>query len=371
MRVSRTDAYASATVIVHFTFALGVANVALPLLALSAGYSAAQIGVLTAASAVAQLGARATVPYLTRRFPDRTLVATAITLLAVSCGLVAVSPAVLPFTVSELLQGAARGYFWSGSQLHAVHTRPSPLRAIAFVNLVSSVGLVTGPVVAGALAARPEVALASAATVAALGIVPAMLMSRLQPVPTHERAESGALWRRPPILRSSAASAGAGAWSALLVSYIPVVLAGAKPGPTVGTLVALANASNIVGSVAVGLVRPAHAGRWLAAGMAANGIGLALVAPAASSTGAVALLLVLSGLGSGALLTLGTALATAAVDDRDRANAIALIGGVRAAAMLVTPLAVAAAVTALPLAAALGGLGLLIALPAVSRRRAP
>lgn len=50
---------ASAT-IVAFSFALGVSNVALPLVALEAGYGVSDIGVLTAMSALAQLVVRAT-----------------------------------------------------------------------------------------------------------------------------------------------------------------------------------------------------------------------------------------------------------------------------------------------------------------------
>jgi MFS family permease len=369
MSSSRTDRYASAMAIVQFSFALGVANVALPLLALAAGYTAAQIGVLTAVSAVAQLAVRTTVPALTRRFSDRTLVTTATVLLAVSCALVSLSTAAVPFTLSEVLQGVARGYFWSGSQLHAVRTRSSPLRAIAFVNLISSVGLVAGPVVAGLLAAQSQVALTLAAGAAVLGSAAAMLMTRLAALEAHERGESSVVWRRPPVLRSSTASAGAGAWSALLVSYVPVVLAGQQPGSIVGILVALANASNIVGSVVVAAVRSGHLGRWLVAGAVANGVGLALVTPSASSVFFAGLVLVLSGLGSGVLLTLGPALATAAVGEHERASAIALTGGARAAAMLVTPLVVAAAVTTVPLGAAIGAVGVVLTIPAVIRRR--
>jgi MFS family permease len=366
---SRRDRYASAIAIVQFSFGLGVANVALPLLALAAGYTAAQIGVLTAVSAVSQLAGRTTVPALTRRFSDRALVTTATALLATSCGLVALSAAPLPFTIAEVFQGAARGYFWSGSQLHAVRTRSSPLRAIAYMNLVSSVGLVAGPVVAGLLAAQPDVALMLAAGAAVLGAAASMLMTRLAALETPVRGESSVVWRRPAVLRSSTASAGAGAWSALLVSYVPVVLAGQQPGSIVGMLVALANAGNIVGSVVVAAVRPGHLGRWLAAGAAANGVGLALVAPAASSVLIAGFVLVLSGLGAGALLTLGPAVATAAVGEHERASVIALTGGARAAAMFVTPLVVAAAVTAVPLGAAIGALGVVLAIPAVIRRR--
>src|SRR5438128_2472264 len=50
--------------------ALGMASVALPLLALHAGYSKSSVGLLTAASAVSQMGVRMVLGLVMRRYPD-------------------------------------------------------------------------------------------------------------------------------------------------------------------------------------------------------------------------------------------------------------------------------------------------------------
>ena len=365
------DALASASSITLFSFGLGVSNLAFPLAALGAGYGAAQIGVLTAVSAVAQLLVRTTIPALGRRFADRTMVSAAAALLAASCAVVVISTAAVPFVIGELLQGAARGYFWSGSQLHGIRTSASALKAIARVNLLSSAGLLLGPLTAGALAEKSSTtALTLAAAGAALGTGAGMLMTRLPVLGAPSAEEGGRTWRRPAVLRGSLASTGAGAWSALIVSYLPVLLASEQPPFVVGVLVAVANGANILASVVVGVLRHDGLGGWLIASTVSNGLGLALVAPAAGSVPLAAAALVLCGLGSGALLTLGPALATMGVADDHRASAIAVTGGCRAAALLVTPLAVAGAVTALPLGVAIAVIGVVLAVPLRIRRAA-
>jgi hypothetical protein len=321
--------------------------------------------VLTAISAVAQLLVRASIPAISRRYADRSLVSGSAALIAASCAVVALSTAVVPFVAAELLQGAARGYFWSGSQLHAVRTSRSPLKGIARMNLLSSAGLLAGPVTAGALAGSSVSAgLVLASGLAALGCGAALFMDRL-PVLKAAVAESDSvnLCRRPPVIRGSAASWGGGAWSALLVSYVPVILAGEQPTVVVGVLVAVANGANIVGSAVVGVIPPGRTGAWLVAGTVANGCGLAVVAPAASSVWTAAAALIVCGLGSGALLTIGPVLATEAVSDDERAGAIAVTGGARAAGLLVTPLIVAGAISVMPLAAAMAVMGAVLAVP--------
>jgi MFS family permease len=358
------DGLASAGAILLFSFSLWLSNLALPLVALAAGYSATEIGILTAVSALAQLGVRATIPALARRFPDRTLVSGSSGLLAAACALVALSTAVVPFVVAELLQGAARGYFWSGSQLHGVRTGGSAIRAIAKVNLLSSVGLVAGPLTAGVLAGRSDRAgllIGAGAAVLATGC--ALLMTRLPTLTSPDRARSERLWRRPAVVRGSLASAGGGAFTALIMSYLPVLLAAEQSAVVVGVLVAIANAAHTLSSAAIGMVPPARVDRWLIACTVANGIGLAVVAPAAGSIPLAVAALVLCGCGSGALLTMGPAVATDAVREDERAAAIAVTGVSRAAALMATPLAVAAAVTLIPLSAAVSLVGLALAVP--------
>src|SRR4051794_25184493 len=102
------DLVASATTAGIIGLALGVAGVALPLLAIRAGYSATQIGALPAVSAVAQLVSRLNLGSLMRRIPEWMLISSAGLFLALSCGLVALSASVVPFVIAQLLQGVAR-----------------------------------------------------------------------------------------------------------------------------------------------------------------------------------------------------------------------------------------------------------------------
>ncbi|MCW2635597.1 MAG: arabinose efflux permease family protein, partial [Blastococcus sp.] len=88
-RVPSRDVVASAGGAGVYSLALGVASVGLPLLALRAGYSATEIGALTALSAVAQMVTRMFLGPAMRRWPDWTLIAGAGLLLAVSSGTVA------------------------------------------------------------------------------------------------------------------------------------------------------------------------------------------------------------------------------------------------------------------------------------------
>lgn len=360
---------AAAATIVAFSFALGVSNVALPLAALQAGYGLGAIGALSATSALAQLAVRATVSRATRRFTDRALIGGACCLLLVCCAVLVWSTAPAAFVAAQLAQGAGRGYFWTGSQLHAVRTAASSRRGLARVNLIASVGMLTGPVAAGAFGDRSPGALAIAAVVAAAGVAAASLMTRL---PLLEPARAGspvAVWKRADIRSTGWGSASTGAWTALIVSFVPVLLAEEHPTLVVGVLIAVANASSIAGSVAVGWARQRQLAWLFRSSLVAIGAGVALLPPAAASAALCGGLLIVSGLGAGALLTLSPALAIDSVHGERRAEALAVTGSFRAGALLVTPLAVAGAVVLMPLSAALAAVGATIA--AVAARRPP
>lgn len=337
----------------------------MPLLALHAGYSGAAVGVLTALSAVAQMGVRSMLGIALSRFPDRLLVVVAAALLAASNGLVAVSPAVVPFAIAELLQGAARGLFWTGSQSHVVR-RPGPaVKALATVNFVSSIGLLVGPVVAGAIA---EHDLAVSLWVAgAVGAVSALIASRMDSYPPYApppRERGDRLWRRPPVAVACWAGVSAGAWRGLLGSFVPVVLTAAgQTAAAVGVLVAVANAASLAGAGGVGRLRSGASSGILAAGTAATGLGLALAAVAAHEPVLAAVALAASGVGAGALQTLGPALAAESVHPEERGMAIATTGTFRAGALLVAPLAVSGLVLVLPAAAGLAVAGVLASTP--------
>lgn len=366
------DAAMSACGAALFSLALGVGTVAAPLLALSAGYSAAQVGLLIALSAVSQMGTRVFMGAMMRRLPDKVFVAAAAALLGLSSLLLVLSAEPASFVVSQLLQGVARAFFWTGTQTHAVRVSPSAVGALARVNVASGVGQVSGPLVAGLLTERStDLALAVAAGVCALTIVPALLLVRLPPfVPLADRAARGRIWQRPGVDAACWSGATAGAWRGLLNSYVPVVLARAQQSPSmIGLLIAGANGASLVATGLAGRVHGAGLRRSLVLGIVTTGLGTALVAPAAAVTLAAAVALAISGFGAGVLQTVGPAVATDAVDPEERGEAIASAGTFRAGALFVAPFGVAGLVTLLPLAPALSVAGLVLVAPVWSVRR--
>jgi MFS family permease len=350
---------------------LGAASVALPLLALQAGYSAFEIGALTAASAVSQMLIRLALGWAMRRWPDWTLIAGAEIALAASCAVVTLSTTLVPFVLAQLLQGVSRACFWTGSQTHVVRGSGRAAGALAQVNLVASVGLLAGPLVAGVLSeTTPALALAVAAGIALTGLAPTLLLDRLPPfVPPADRPP-GRMWRRPGVDVGCWAGMTAGAWRALLTSYVPVALDAARQSATtIGVLVAAANGAQLLGTALAGRVRTHLTVPALLVGILATGAATALTAAVAWSPPLAALVLVVSGMAAGAVQVLGPALAAESVHPQERGEAIALTGTFRAAALLTAPLAVAGMVVVVPLTPAIAVVGAGMTLPAFALRK--
>lgn len=343
-RRPRRDATGSGLSALLFCAGLGLATVALPLVALLSGYSGVAVGIFASVSAVSQVGVRFFLAAAMRRWSDRSLVAVAGLLLAASSGLVALSTAVVLFLVAELLQGAARACFWTGAQTHVVRGRLTAVRALANLNLTSSLGILAGPAAAGVLIDHdPDLALWVAAVVSLLSSVPAMALDRLPPftVPAEGRPPGG-LRRRPGVRAGCLAAGCEGTWRALLNSYVPVILDTARHSSSViGILISAANAASIVSSVAVARVRPGRASLAVSLSIVAAGAGIAALAVTAAHAVPAAIALAVSGLGAGALQTMGPAMAATAVDTQEKGEAIAVIGTVRAAAQFPVPLALA------------------------------
>jgi MFS family permease len=355
-----------------FSLSLGLASVALPLLALRAGYSGVEVGLLTAASAVSQMSARMVLGRVMRVLPDWTLVAAAGVSLALGNAAVVVSTAVVPFVLAQLLQGVARACFWTGSQTHVVRGPGSSVGALAVVNFVSAVGLLGGPVLAGLVSERsPQLAMALGAGIAVLATVPAFFLDRLPPFTPSADPPPGRLWRRPGVGAACWAGVTAGAWRGLLGSYVPVALDAARqPASTIGVLVSTANGASIAGAALVGRVRGAWVARSLVLGTLATGGAVAVVALAAGHALLAGAALAISGLGAGALQTVGPAVAADSVHPEERGEAVAVTGTFRAAALFGAPLGIAGLITAIPLSAAMALTGALIALPAfIARHR--
>jgi MFS family permease len=356
------DTVASAGGAAVFSCSLGIATVALPLLALRTGYSPAQVGVLTAVSAIAQMATRLVLGAAMRLVGDWVLIVAAGAALCLSNGLVVASAALVPFALAELLQGVARACFWTGSQTHVVRGSGRSVGALATINFISSLGLLAGPVLAGLLVEHsPRTALGVGSAIAAAAMVPALALDRLPPFRPPVERSPGRIWRRSGVDVGCWAGVSAGAWRGLLSSYVPVALDAARqPASTIGVLVSVANGASVVGSALVARVH----GRWVVRsfvlGTLATGVATGLVALAAEAWWAAAALLAVSGLGAGALQTIGPAIATDSVHPEERGDAIAAAGTFRAAALFAAPLTVAGAVAVIPLAVAMGLAGALI-----------
>ena len=370
-RVFSRDAAAAIAGAVIFSLSLGLATVAVPLLALRAGYSAAEIGAITAVSAVAQMATRMAMGPAMRRWADWTLITAAGFLLAASCGLMAISAAVAPLVIANLLQGAARACFFTGTQTHVVRGPGRAVGALATTNFASSIGLLVGPALAGVLSERtPVLALTVASSIALLGIVPTFLLARLPPFSPPADRPPGRMWRRPGVDIGCWAAVVAGSWRGLLSSFVPVALDAARQSSsTIGVLVSVANGASVAGSVVVARVRDRGV-RWaFAVGTLAAGAGTGLTAALAGHVVLAGCVLAISGLGAGALQTVGPAIATDSVHPEERGDAIAAAGTFRAAALFVAPLAVSGLVGVIALAPAMALAGAAMTLPALALRR--
>jgi MFS family permease len=365
------DLTAAATTTAITGLALGVAAVALPLLAIRAGYSAAEIGALTAVSAVAQLVSRMSLGALMRRVPEWTLIASAGFFLALSCGLVALSAAVVPFVVAQLLQGVARAFHWTCMTAHLVRGPGKPAPRLALVNFTSGVGALAGPVIAGLLSERtPVLALTVAVGLGLAASVPTFLLDRHPPFAPPKDRPKGRVWRRPGVDVGCCAALTAGGWQALLTSYVPVALVAAgQDASTIGALVAAANGAMLVAAGLAGRVRRRWQPPVVLAAILVGGTAVALTAAVAGGVALSAVVLAAGGYAAGTLQVLGSAVVADSVHPEERGEAVAASGTFRAIAMFGTPLAVAGLISVVPLAPAVAAVGVALGLPAVVLRR--
>lgn len=244
----------------------------------------------------------------------------------------------------------------------------SSLRGIAAVNGASSIGLLAGPIVAGLLTQHSVSATAVAAAVAALAVLPTRAMDYAAPANQQSQARLRDVWRIRSVLAGYWASATGGAWSGLVNSYAPVVLARAgQSSSTIGFLISCANAANILGSVIIGRLSRRHVTTGYVACTATAGIGTVLVGLTSGIVPLTSAALVVSGFGAGTLLTLGPSLATDGVRPESRPDALAAAGTFRSAALFATPLGIAVLSHVLPLGLAVAALGIPIMLTTLHR----
>jgi hypothetical protein len=369
MRRVRRDQVAVTAVSLLFMFAVGMATVVLPLLAVRSGYSLAVISLFASLSAIAQIFARAVSGIVLRRLPDRTLLAAAPVAHVASVGLVLPDVTGATLAGAWVLQGLARACFWSGAQSHVVRGPGSAMGPLAVLNVVASLGQLGGPVTGGLLlGVDPRAAVVATALVGAAALVAVLGVERLPPFETAPGG-SRALLRAPGGAAACWSGATAGAWRGLMDGLVPAALQTARHSAgTVGAVVSVANAAAVVGSAAVARTTPTATGRVYAACTLSGGLGMAAFGVVTADPVAAAAALALAALGAGALQTLGPALASAAVGAGEQGDAIAVYGTVRAVAMFAAPLGVAVLVTSVALAPALLVTGALLSAPAAAGR---
>jgi hypothetical protein len=363
------DRFAASMAVLGFSISLGTGQLALPLLALAVGYDAATVGIFAAVSAVAQLGFRLGLPWLLRRYPDRSLMVVACLMIVGSYALLLFSTLLAAFVVAQLLQGSARALFWTSSQTHAVRGTRASVGALARVQLVGNIGTLTGPAVAGVISGISlDLALGLGLVTGVVGAAFGMATHHLAPFTRDTRRPGEArVWRRAGVDVGCWASFTAGGWRALLGSYFPVVLVGAGLGPSaVGAFIALADAASFAAAAVLTRYTPSSTRLVIEASVLATVVGVVALPLVAGMPLLAALLIVVGGGGAGMLLTLGPAIASDAVGANDRGDAIAAAGTFRAAALFATPAGIAAslALVSLPVGVALAGI--LLGLPTVA-----
>ncbi|GAA1698107.1 purine ribonucleoside efflux pump NepI [Microcella alkalica] len=344
-----------------FSFTLGLLGVTIPLLAVSYGYRIADIGVLVAISGAAQLVSRLWIGALLRKVSDKWLVIAAGVLLTASCLLITVSSLFAVFVISQLLQGAARAYFWTASQTHVVRVAERSVGGLARFNLAAGIGALAGPLAAGILIQfQGQWTLITGAIGSAIATVFAILLVRLPPFAPPAHSSNTRMWRRPEIRAGICMGTIAGSWRGILGSYVPVILAVAGISPViVGTLATVANLAAVAGGSGIGLIRPLRPRVVLLVSGLATGLSVAALGLMAGDPILAGVCLAISGLGAGALQTISTAAVADAVHAEERGDSIATSGTYRAAALVLTPLIAAGVVAVAPISIAFVVVGLL------------
>jgi MFS family permease len=348
-----------------FALSLGVAVVAVPLVALGAGYDPAAIGFLAATTALAQLSTRLTLPWLLGRFADRSLVGLAALLMLAGFCLLLVSTALPAFLLAQVAQGAARAIFWTSSQTHAIRSGGSQVRRLVDLNLAGNAGTLTGPVLAGVLATFGlPYALLGAAIPAGLAAIASPLMAAYPPYDRRRSAGALRLLRRDGVDVACWANFVAGAWWSMLGSYVPVILVGAGLGSVlIGWLVTISEAAGAVMLLLIRRLSPKRIRPLVRGAALVEMAALAAIAVAPHLLVAYGALLVVGGSSAGIVTTLAPALVTLAAGEHEHGDALALSGTFRSIAQLSAPAAVGALLSLVVLPVALVGVAAATAAP--------
>jgi MFS family permease len=349
---SRVDRAATLLVTFGFALALGIATVAIPLVALASGYDPAAVGFLVAGAAAAQLATRLALPWLLGRFADRSLIGASLGLMLGAFVVLALSTSLVAFVVAQLAQGAARAIFWTAGQTHVIRDGGPRVRRLVDFNLAGNAGTLIGPTLGGLLAASSvSGAVIGAATAVALAVLVTPFVATYAAFDRRQSAGTAKLLRREGVDVAVWATFVSGAWWSMMGSYVPVIVVGAGLGSTqAGLLVSLSEGSGAVMMLVLRWLAPVRLQRIVHVAPLVQMAALAGFALVPAVLPAYAGLLIVGGSAAGAVTVLAPALVTHVANDQEHGDAIALTGTSRAVALLGTP-------------AAVGGLLSLVSLP--------
>jgi len=365
------DRPASLAVAFGFALSLGIATVAIPLLALSTGYDAAAVGFLVAGGAGSQLATRLALPWLLGRFTDRSLILVSVALMLGAFGLLSFSTALPAFVAAQLAQGAARAIFWTASQTHVIRSGGSPVRRLVDFNLAGNGGTLIGPVLAGVLATSDvRLSITAAAVAAGVALLLSPALATYPPFDRRQSAGTTRLLRRDGVDVAVWATFVAGTWWSMLGSYVPVLAVGAGLGPTdVGLLVSLSEGSGAVMMLVLRWLSPVRIQPIVRAAPLIEMAALAGIALAPPALPIYAVLVMAAGSAGGAVTVLAPALVTHTASEQEHGDAIALTGTSRAVALLGAPAAVGALLSIVALPVALVGVAAVNVAPGLILRR--
>lgn len=350
-----------------YSLALSIAGVLLTFLAIEQGLGIGAIGLLAATSAGAQTGARLPLGWALGIVSDRFVLIAALGAFVLGMVFALAVPGVLGLALAQLMLGTSRAGFWTASQTHVIRAHPSAAHGLARVNLVSSATALVGPIVAGA-AAGVDNSLGSWVVLilglAALGL--ALNLSRLPVFVPPADPSAGRVARRPGVRFASLATLAGGAWNVVVITYVPVVFeAEGWAEWWIGAVITLANTLAMVASYVCGRLSRQRYRSVLAVSSVLIGLGISCLVLAGPVPAIAVVALLLSGAGSGAVMTLGPAEGAESVHPEERGRAIAVTGTYRAVALLSVPLLVTGATLVVPVGVALLVLGVLAGGPAV------
>ena len=348
-----------------FALSLGIGTVAVPLVALEAGYGPATIGFLVAAAAGSQLTTRFALPWLLGRYADRLLITCAGALMLGGLGLLLVSRDLPVFVAAQMVIGASRALFWTASQTHALRSGGSPVRRLVDLNLAGNAGTLTGPVLAGALATIGlQVALTGAALAVGITLLGAPLLRTFPPYDRRQSAGAVRLLRREGVDMACWANVVGGVWWSMIGSYIPVILVGAGLVPSlIGLLVTLSEGAGAVMLLVLRRTPVRHVPAFVRGGAFVEMVALAGIALAPPLVPVYGALLVVGGGAAGCVTGLAPALVAFAAGEQEQGDALALSGTFRSLALLGAPALTGALLAIVALPVALVGIAVGTAIP--------